>query len=345
MIYIVSTEIQQGRGGISTALVGYREAESLKEQAITFVSSHCGKQKLSIFIKAWVQLSLHANKNDVVWLHCGNWFSILRKCVLSFIPKLRSAKVVFHFHAQAMDGYLEHWLMRFFIKFLCFYANGIVLLTPWWQKRFIDVFPEYKNKFSVVPNPLDESLTYAAREKNDHNIETKNIKLLAMSRLVPGKGFEAAIRTLTQLPSNYSLSIAGDGPLMSELKELSKSLGLMNRITFLGWVDYKQKIEVLKQHHIFLLPSKYDSFGMGFIEAMAFGLPVVALRFQATPDVVIHNETGVLCDNDHAIELANAVVICVSRYSEMSPACKNHVLTLFDKDLVVLKALDFFRKI
>lgn len=345
MIYIVSTEIQQGRGGISTALVGYREAEPFKASSITFVSSHSGKQKLLTFIKAWWRLSVCANKNDVVWLHCGNWFSILRKFILSLIPKARGAKVVFHFHAQAMDGYIEHRLMRLFIKSLCFYANGIVLLTPWWQKRFTDVFPEYKHKLTVLPNPLDKSLTYAACQSSDNIINAKGIKLLAMSRLVSGKGFEAAIRTLEQLPLNYSLTIAGDGPLMSELKELSESLGLVDRVTFLGWVDYEQKIEVLKLHHIFLLPSKYDSFGMGFIEAMAYGLPVVALHFQATPDVVIHGKTGILCDNEHAFELAGAVVDCTSRYSDMSPACKKHVLALFDKNVVAMNALDFFKDI
>jgi glycosyltransferase involved in cell wall biosynthesis len=112
-----------------------------------------------------------------------------------------------------------------------------------------------------------------------------------------------------------------------------------------GWINYEQKKTLFAEHQIFLLPSRYDSFGMGFVEAMAYGLPVVALNFQATPDVVINNQTGILCEPDNLQELAAAVMACFERLDVMAPACRNHVLASFNNEKIACVALNFFEKL
>jgi glycosyltransferase involved in cell wall biosynthesis len=345
MIYLVSTEIQKGKGGISTALVALREAGSLQHQDVYFVSSHSAQQKAKHFFSAFCTLVGNAGREDLLWLHCGNWFSILRKCLLSLLPKCKGAKIVFHFHAQAMDNYLDSKLARASLRLLCYYADGIVVLTPWWQQRFLTVFPELIDKIAVIANPLDKVLTQVAQQPCATRQGQEPIQLLAMSRLVEGKGFESAIASLEQLPEHYRLTIAGDGPLFNSLVAQTAALNLQPRVTFVGWVDYQQKVKLLEQHDIFLLPSKYDSFGMGFIEAMAFGLPVVALNYKATPDVVMHGETGILCDSDSPLDLALAVTHCVAEQTEMGRKGKKHVLGAFDSNVISQQALMFFKVI
>lgn len=345
MIYCVSTKLQHGKGGISTALAGFFESEVLQQHGITFVASHSGTQKGKDFIQAISYLAKHVGDEDVVWLHCGNWFSILRKFLLALVAKAKGAKVVFHFHAQDMDRYLDNSALHFFIKQLCRFADGIIVLTPWWKKRFVEAISGLQIKYLVLPNPLDESLFNAAVSTSKNTVSDGYVHLLAMSRLVPGKGFEASIRALSLLPENYRLTIAGDGPLLDTLKALSNSLGLDHRIKFVGWVNYEQKNTVLQAHHIFLLPSSYDSFGMGFVEAMAHGLPVVALNLKATPDVVLNDTTGILCETEQAEELAAAVISCVGRLEVMGPACKKHVLTAFNKEKLAHEALCFFESL
>lgn len=345
MIYCVSTQLQLGKGGISTALTGLREAEALKQHGITFVTSHSGANKLKYFFQSIICLAKHAKNEDVIWLHCGNWLSMLRKFLLALVGKAKGAKVVFHFHTQTMDRYLEHSIFRLFITLLCRFSDGVVVLTPWWKKRFLAVIPSLEDKILVLPNPLDQSLVEAASFDRQDMVEDDKVSLLAMSRLVPGKGFEASIRALEKLPEHYNLTIAGDGPLLSTLQSLSEELGLTHRIKFLGWVDYQQKKAVFERHRVFLLPSSYDSFGMGFIEAMAYGLPVVALNFQATPDVVLHDQTGILCESDDPQQIATAVIACVEREYEMKPMCKQHVLSAFNNEKIALNALKFFEKI
>lgn len=343
MIYIVSTEIQQGKGGISTALVALREADTMRQEDMCFVSSHSGKNKVKKFFAAFFELATNARRGDLIWLHCGNWFSILRKLIVSFVPKCKGAKIVFHFHAQSMDDYLDSIFVRAILRLLCYYADGIVVLTPWWRERFVTVFPELINKIAVVANPLDKALTKEAKKPLAEKSDTKGIELLAMSRLVEGKGFEAVIACVAQLPENYRLTIAGDGPLLKTLVKQTASLNLQSRVKFLGWVDYNQKLQVLGQHDIFLLPSKYDSFGMGYIEAMAFGLPVVALNNKATPDVVVNGVTGVLCNSDKAAELAAAVTHCTAVRHAMGREGKKHVLFAFGIDVISKQVMTYFK--
>jgi glycosyltransferase involved in cell wall biosynthesis len=345
MIYCVSTLLQEGKGGISTALTGFRETAVFKQYGINFVTSHSDSQKGKDFARAFMHLGRHVGGDDIVWLHCGNWFSILRKLVLAVVVKIKGGKVVFHFHSQEMDSYLKHAVLHYFIRQLCRFSDGIVVLTPWWKKRFVNAIPRIVDKILVLPNPIDESLINAEVSSKQWKGNNDYIHLLAMSRLVPGKGFEESIRVLSLLPEQYRLTIAGDGPLLEALQILSMSLGVNHRTKFVGWINYEQKKSLFVEHQIFLLPSRYDSFGMGFVEAMAYGLPVVALNFQATPDVVINNQTGILCEPDNLQELAAAVISCFERLDVMAPACRKHVLAAFNNEKIACVALNFFEKL
>ncbi|PTB88304.1 hypothetical protein C9928_06600, partial [Pseudidiomarina aestuarii] len=108
-----------------------------------------------------------------------------------------------------------------------------------------------------------------------------------------------------------------------------------DRITFLGWIYYEQKLELLKSCHIFCLPSRYDSFGMGYVEAMSAGMPVVALHREAIPDVVKHGETGILTHDAEPSSLAEAITHCYQHREKLGTAAKQHVLESFDADAIV----------
>lgn len=339
MIFILSTELQDGKGGISTALLGLKDVLLLKRPDSKFISSH-GRQRWMMF-NAAKKLLTNLHKNDIVWLHCGRWFSILRKFLLSIIGKLFGAKVVFQFHSQTLDHYLNHPLSCILIKFICWWADGIVVLTPWWRNRLVSLLPSLSDKIHVCPNSLDSLLLAAANTPCIFK-SGESTRLLSMSRLVKGKGFEPVIHSLALLPDDYVLTIAGDGPLLLDLKALALSLGIEKRIKFTGWVEYSDKHKLISEHDVFVLPSKFDSFGMGYLEAMAFGLPVVALDFQAIKDVVPHGKAGLLCLSDAPDELSKAILYCRENKEFMSRAGKQHVLDNFINEKIVVELLSFF---
>jgi glycosyltransferase involved in cell wall biosynthesis len=84
----------------------------------------------------------------------------------------------------------------------------------------------------------------------------------------------------------------GRGYLTSELKRLSNELNVNEKII---WVSYVSKINnYYKIFDVFCLTSQYEGFGLVLLEAFAFGLPIVAFRSGAIPDIIQNNKTGYL---------------------------------------------------
>ena len=88
------------------------------------------------------------------------------------------------------------------------------------------------------------------------------------------------------------LVLIGDGPERSAVELLVRQLDLQNQVCFLGKQD--SFVEVLQHSDLFLLPSESESFGLAALEAMACGVPVIATDIHGLPEVVSHEETGLL---------------------------------------------------
>jgi len=118
-------------------------------------------------------------------------------------------------------------------------------------------------------------------------------------RLTAQKGqhllLEAAALLRAKAPP-FRVLIAGTGEREAELKAQVERLGLQNHVEFLGFVtDMKAFHQSLD---IFALPSLWEGFGFVLTEAMTMGLPVAAFDVSSVPEVVVANETGLLCPPD-----------------------------------------------
>ena len=78
--------------------------------------------------------------------------------------------------------------------------------------------------------------------------------------------------------------------------------------TFLGYVEEESLVQLYADCDILVAPSLFESFGLMYAEAMAYAKPVVAFHTGAAPEVVVHNETGILVEPNDVTELANALI-------------------------------------
>jgi glycosyltransferase involved in cell wall biosynthesis len=115
---------------------------------------------------------------------------------------------------------------------------------------------------------------------------------------------EAVARLAEQCPDLHVL-ISGDGPLRESLEAQASALGLAGRVRFLGF--HPNAAEVLHALDLFVLPSSWEAFGLVAAEAMATGVPVVASRTGGLPEVVTHDETGLLVPIGDVGALAAAI--------------------------------------
>ena len=132
--------------------------------------------------------------------------------------------------------------------------------------------------------------------------------LLAVSRLEAQKGLDVAIEALARLRPRHPqavLVVLGQGSLAQELRELARARGVDDAVHLpysVGDVaDWLGRADVLVH------PARWEGFGLALLEAMLAGLPIVASRVSAIPEIVLDGETGLLVPPDDPQRLAAAL--------------------------------------
>jgi glycosyltransferase involved in cell wall biosynthesis len=108
-------------------------------------------------------------------------------------------------------------------------------------------------------------------------------RFLFMGRLVDWKRLDWAIEALASVPGAY-LDVMGDGPMRGDWMRLTATLGLNDRVCFLGWMPQHECAQYLQSATALLLPSIYECGGAVVLEAMATGTPVIAVAWGGPKD-------------------------------------------------------------
>ncbi|MGB2761984.1 MAG: glycosyltransferase [Minisyncoccales bacterium] len=161
-----------------------------------------------------------------------------------------------------------------------------------------------KTPITVLPSGIDLSRFFQAsgvaiREK--YNIDKNKCVLLTVARLAPEKNISFLLKSFKKAslknPNIYFI-IIGDGPFKKALISESDKLGLKNKIIFTGEVDWQKIPSFYKAADIFLFSSFSEVQPTVISEAMASGLPVVAINANGIKDAVINGENGILTPNN-----------------------------------------------
>jgi len=149
------------------------------------------------------------------------------------------------------------------------------------QKSLADHYNIAENKLIVIPNPV---LPMDIIKTPDR---TENKRIVMIARLAVEKGIIRFLNILSKLPKEYTLTIAGEGPLkMQILKEIER-LKLTDRVVLPGVVREIPKL--IAAHDLLVLPSVTEGFPNVVLESLAVGVPVVAfgvggIRAMLKPD-------------------------------------------------------------
>jgi glycosyltransferase involved in cell wall biosynthesis len=165
----------------------------------------------------------------------------------------------------------------------------------------------YPCSIQVVFNGFDPALFRPLAPDPSLRRHNSERLLLYVGRLMPWKGVDTAIHALETIP-HTTLLIAGEGEERGRLEALATSLGLGERVRFLGPLP-RSRLPLLYSSVDLLLATSYasETFGISLVEAQACGLPVVATQFGGFPEVVDVGRTGVLVPPRNPRALAEAV--------------------------------------
>lgn len=132
--------------------------------------------------------------------------------------------------------------------------------------------------------------------------------LLCVGQLVYGKGFDTAIRALKELEEGVRLAVIGEGPQEESLKELARSEGVEERVSFLGSMGASELSSWYRKASCLLFPSRLpETFGLVGAEALWHGTPVVAADLGGVREWLHHEKNGLLIPPNDSQALAEAV--------------------------------------
>lgn len=142
-------------------------------------------------------------------------------------------------------------------------------------------------------------------------------RILSIGRHVEKKGYDdlfKAVKLLDDAGMDFQLIQIGSGEITSELNDMVRDLGLQNRVQMLGTLPHEEVIKHYRTAHCFALACKVaangdrDGIPNVLLEAMAVGLPVVATRVSAVPELVEDGVTGTLVEPETPAAMAHAIL-------------------------------------
>ncbi len=160
-----------------------------------------------------------------------------------------------------------------------------------------------------IPNGV--AVSQASREPIPNGV------VLCVARLVEKKGVDTLVRAVARVARNVPTvraEVVGAGPLRHELELLAADLGVQERITFSGALPFPEVERAYRRAAMLVLPCRVaddgdrDGLPTVLLEAMGRGLPVVSTHVAAIPELVLHEENGLLVPPDDDAALARAIV-------------------------------------
>ncbi len=145
----------------------------------------------------------------------------------------------------------------------------------------------------ITPTNLDEA-TVTARARRGGPL-----RVLFVGNLIPRKGLHRLLRALARLPAAVAvLDVVGSDAFApryaQQVRALAMELGLSERVHWHGHVHGKALRALFMRSHVLAVPSDYEGFGIVYLEAMAYGLPVLAAAYGAAWELVTPGRTGYL---------------------------------------------------
>ena len=163
-----------------------------------------------------------------------------------------------------------------------------------------------------IPNGVDLAPFTQSAGRPDLLAETLKPKgyILFMGRLKDRKGVDVLLRALSLMSAStpVPLVIAGAGEEKPALEELSQSLGLRERVWFVGAAHYPAKAYLFQNALATVVPSRiWEAFGLVALESFASGTPVIGTRLPGLEDLIEPGKTGWLVPPNSPQELAKTL--------------------------------------
>ena len=304
-------------GGIQTVIetLSSNPPDGWKVETIESHSSGSYLSKLQAYNNAKQRLEELINGTEggvIVHLHAASDYSFLRKLRLAEHAHRHGAKIVFHIHSGNILAWLGKKDRAKKLKQRLEHCRAtIVCLSDRWK----ELITPFLGKCIVSPNPIDPMHSI------DPSVERNPNQILLLGRNDPVKGHDFAFQIMDELERRGS-----DLTLHCTGREEAPD-GSTNIVAH-GWVSKEEKVKLLQESSLLLLPSAYEGQPMVALEALACGTPVLASNaLHSLPDVIFRPD-------EETIECwADSIEVSLGTYTDVKDVIAQHDVKSINENL------------
>jgi len=298
------------------------EKLEINQQSIPdIVKSISGKIKVSIMITNFFLYSLVVCSKDKDYIFHGHW-AFPSGYLAYILAKILNKKFIVTVHGSEIPLLQRiNFLRKMTVKALN-HAHRVFASNQYLESKLIEMGVN-KEKISLVrpiPNFVEQKFENTELENYKKTLtRPENKIILFVGRLTEVKGVEYLLRAIPHIKDqNIHLVVAGDGALFDKLNGLVNSLEITDKVTFLGAINPKQLAKCYGIADVFVLPSIItdngitEGTGLVILEAMYFGIPVVASSVGGIPETIKNEFNGLLVKPKDPPEIALAITRILS---------------------------------
>lgn len=219
-------------------------------------------------------------------------------------------------------------------------ADAILVLCETSRIQLLHYYIVDFEKIKVIYPGVDIDIFNPRKNALDKKIQLKENSILTMSRLVPAKGIDRLIEALNLIKKsiNFNLYIGGDINSQNASKEekatkkllldLIEKYHLKDRVTFLGQLNHKEVAAYYRNTDLFVLPSRYEPFGLTTMEAMACGSICLISNVAGSKEVIIDGLNGFVIDMHDRKLFAKKILDILKNKKNNRKIAQNAVFTI-----------------
>lgn len=220
-------------------------------------------------------------------------------------------------------------------------ANRVLVVGAGLKKELTKYIND--NKIEILPNMVSINKLQAVKDE-----DKDRFRFFSLGLLTKKKGMDVLINAFNnnvKLLEGAQLFIGGDGEEYDNLKAQIEKNKLGNYIKLLGRLSREDVAYHMSNCDCFVLASRFETFGIVFLEAMLYGKPVIATK-TGGPDIFVNEKNGVLIQPDDIEELSNVMVSMLEKASKYdSEFISDFCYDNFGEEVISNKIIDIYKDI